>query len=168
LAQALISHEIDLALDVVQRESEEISPIADCRWHDRSYVVAALTHPLRSKRRLKLADTMDQQWAVPPRGTGPFEHMQQVFAAHGLGLPNVVVETRSITALKSLITRAGFLSWMAEPIYDAERTAKLIDKLPVPGVVATRTLTAFRRRQGILPGPAVKLLEELRQIAAEP
>jgi DNA-binding transcriptional LysR family regulator len=168
LAQALINHEIDLALDVARQESDEIVPIIDCHWEDRSYVVAAMTHPLRKKRRLKLSDTLDQQWAVPPRGTGPFEHMQQMFSSHSLPLPNVVVETRSITVLKSLITRAGFLSWMAEPIYDAERAARLIDKLPIPGVVATRTLTAFRRRRGILPGPAVKLLDELRQIAATP
>jgi DNA-binding transcriptional LysR family regulator len=165
LADALVNHEIDLALDVARDGDDAIVPVADCRWQDRSYVVAAAAHPLRSKRRLALADTLDQRWATPPRGTGPFEHMQQVFLSHGLGLPNVVVETRSITMLKSLITRAGFLSWMAEPIYDAERTAGQIDRLPLPRVMGTRTLTAFRRRQGILPRPAVKLLEELRQIA---
>lgn len=165
LAQALLNHEIDIALDVVEREDDDIGPIADCRWQDRSHVVAAVGHPLRAQAPLSLADTLAQPWAVPPRGTAPYEHMRGVLAAHGLGLPNVVVETRSITALKALITRAGFLSWMAEPIYDAERSAGLIDKLPLPGVVGTRTLTAFRRRKGILPGPAAKLVEQLRLIA---
>lgn len=37
-----------------------------------------------------IASTM-RPW-VPPCGTAPFEHMQQVFAGHGLGLPNIVVE----------------------------------------------------------------------------
>ena len=166
LAQSLIRHEIDLALSICAPDTDEIEAIADCRWEDRSYVVAAPGHPLRRKPALTLADTLEQQWAIPPRGTGPFEHMRQVFAAQGLGLPNIVVETRSVTALKSLVAQSGFLRWMAEPMVEAERKAGVIDILDIPGGVGTRTLTAFRRRQGILPGPAVKLLEALRQLTA--
>lgn len=168
LAQALLKHEIDLALGVAIPDTDEISAISDCRWEDTSYVVAALDHPLRRKRKLSLADTLDQQWCIPPRGTGPFEHMQQVFSSHGLGLPNVVVETRSITVLKSLVTRSRFLSWMAAPMYDTESAAGVFDALPIAGAWSTRTLTAFRRRHGILPSPAVKLLEQLRQLTAAP
>ena len=166
LAEGLIKHEIDLALSMAVPDTDEIAAIADCRWEDTSYVVAALDHPLRRKHGLSLADTLEERWCIPPHGTGPFEHMQQVFSAHGLGLPNVVVETRSITVLKSLVTRAGFLSWMAEPMYDTESEARVFDALPIPGAVARRTLTAFRRRHGILPSPAVKLLEQLRQLTA--
>ncbi|MDB6000201.1 MAG: bacterial regulatory helix-turn-helix, lysR family protein [Rhizobacter sp.] len=167
LADALMRHEIDLALGVALFESPEIAPIPDCAWHDRSYVVAAVTHPLRAKKRLRLADTLGFQWAVPPRGTAPFEQVMQLFADRGLPAPTVAVETRSITALKSLITRAGFLGWMAEPIYDAERAAGLIEALPIPGVELARQLGAFCRRDGILPTPALRLLDELRLIAAE-
>jgi DNA-binding transcriptional LysR family regulator len=167
LAEALVQREIDLALSMAMPDTEEIVAIEDCRWEDNSYVVAALDHPLRGKPGITLADTLDQQWAIPPRGTAPFEHMQQVFVANGLGLPNVVVETRSITVLKSLVARSGFLSWMAEPMYVTESKAGVFDTLDLPGVVGRRTLTAFRRRHGLLPSPAVKLLEQLRQLTAE-
>jgi DNA-binding transcriptional LysR family regulator len=167
LAEALVQREIDLALSMAMPDTEEIVSIEDCRWEDNSYVVAALDHPLRGKPGITLADTLDQQWAIPPRGTAPFEHMQQVFVANGLGLPNVVVETRSITVLKSLVARSGFLSWMAEPMYVTESKAGVFDTLDLPGVVGRRTLTAFRRRHGLLPSPAVKLLEQLRQLTAE-
>ncbi|MFM0056945.1 LysR family transcriptional regulator [Paraburkholderia phytofirmans] len=166
LADSLMKHEIDLALSMAVPDTDEITAITDCRWEDTSYVVAALDHPLRRKADLRLADTLDQRWCVPPRGTGPFEHMQQVFAEHGLCMPPIAVETRSITVLKSLVTRAGFLSWMATPIYDTEAAAGVFDTLAIAGVVGRRTLTAFRRRQGILPGPAVKLLEQLRMLTA--
>jgi len=78
-----------------------------------------------------------------------------------------MVETRSITTLKSLVARSGFLSWMAEPMYEAERQAGMIDALPIPGASGTRMLTAFRRRSGILPGPSAKLLDELRSLTAD-
>lgn len=166
LAEGLVKHEIDLALSMAMPDTEDIIAIADCRWEDASFVVASPEHPLRHRRGLMLADTLEAPWAVPPRGTGPYEHMRQVFEAAGLGLPNIVVETRSVTALKSLVARSGFLSWMAEPMIDAERRADVIEPLPIPGLVARRTLTAFRRRHGILPGPAVKLLEALRELTA--
>ena len=166
LADSLLKQEIDLALSMAVPDTDEITAISDCCWEDTSYVVAALDHPLRAKTALCLADTLDQQWCVPPRGTGPFEHMLRVFAEHGLPMPEIAVETRSITVLKSLVTRAGFLSWMAAPMYDTESAAGVFDTLPIPGLVARRTLTAFRRRQGILPRPAVMLLEQLRQLTA--
>jgi len=169
LAEALVKHEIDLALGVAADSTDDVIAIADCQWNDRSHVVAAIDHPLRSRKPpLRLADTMDAPWAMLPRGTGPYEHMRQVFAAHGLGVPNVVVETRSITVLKSLVAHSGFLSWMADSIYDAERRAELVDALDIPGAMGARTLTAFRRRHGLLPGPAVQLLDELRALTAGP
>lgn len=166
LAEGLVKHEIDLALSMAMPDTEEIIAIADCRWEDASFVVASPEHPLRQRPALTLADTLEAPWAIPPRGTGPYEHMRQVFEAAGLGLPNIVVETRSVTALKSLVARSSFLSWMAEPMIDAERRAGVIAPLPIPGLVARRTLTAFRRRHGILPSPAVKLLEALRALTA--
>lgn len=167
LSHALANHEIDLALDV-ERPSDDDDPevcaIADCQWEDRSSVVAASTHPLQRRPGLRLADTLAEKWAVPPRGTEPFDHLQQVLRAHGLPLPNVVVETRSITMLKSLIVHGGFLCWMAEPICQAERVAGVIDPLPLPEVSAPRRLAAFRRRHGMLPAPAAKLVEQLRRV----
>lgn len=168
LAEGLVKHEIDLALSAVADTPDEIEAIADCRWQDRSHVIAAIDHPLRKKRKLSLQDTMNERWAITPRGTAPYQQMQQVFRARGLGLPNIVVETRSIIALKSLVTRSGFLGWMPESIYDAERRARLVNILDISGATSTRTLTAFKRRQGILPAPAVKLLEELRRLASRP
>ena len=166
LADALVGHEIDLALGVALPGSEEIVPIADCSWQDASHVVASPDHPLRRRAGAVLADTLAWRWALPPRGTEPHEDIRRLFVSSGLEVPEIVVETRSVTTLKSLVTRAGFLSWLAEPMYDAERRAGLIEPLPIAGAVAMRRLTAFHRRQGILPGPAVKLVQELRRIAA--
>ena len=166
LAEALVKHEIDLALGVEVEDSQEIVAIQDCRWEDTSHIVAGARHRLRKKRGLTLHDVLNDSWAILPKGTGPFEHMRRMFSAHGLGLPNVVVETRSVTVLKSLVGRSGFLSWMPEPMYEAERKAGLIDALAIPGASDRRTLTAFRRRGGSLPGPANKLLDELRRLNA--
>jgi DNA-binding transcriptional LysR family regulator len=164
LAEALVKHEIDLALGVAVPDTDEITAITDCQWEDCSHVVAATDHPLRSKPDLRLADVMDQRWTSTPKGTAPYEHMARVFAANGLGMPEITVETRSIVMLKSLVVRSGFLSWFPEPMYDSESQAGLMGALPISEASGMRTLTVFRRRYGILPGPAVKLLDELRAL----
>lgn len=168
LADALVTHEIDVALGTEMEDSDDICAIADCRWTDTSYVVTASSHELRQQAKLTLADTLEQRWVIVPRGTAPYEDMRRMFDRHGLGLPNIVVETRSIVVLKSLVINAGFLSWMPAPMYEVECKAGLIDALPIEGARAERTLTAFRRREGLLPAPAAKLVEELRRIAMAP
>lgn len=170
LADALVSHEIDLALGVeIDGEIDgDIEAVKDCRWEDTSYVVASMQHALRSRNQLTLADTMSERWAILPKGTAPFEHMKMLFTRHQLLLPNVVVETRSVTVLKSLICHSGFLGWMPEPMFDTERQAGLMGALHMPDSSDKRTLTAFRRRQGLMPAPASKLLDSLRSLTAQP
>jgi DNA-binding transcriptional LysR family regulator len=163
LTDALVRHEIDLALGLDAPDTDDITAIRDCHWEDRSCIVAAVGHPLRHGP-VTLADTLASPWVMPPRGSGPFEQMQQTFLTHGVTLPDVAVETRSLTVLKSLVIHSGFLSWMPEPMYDVERRAGLIDALPLPEATAMRRLTAFRRRHGILPAPAARLLDQLRSI----
>lgn len=167
LAAALSKHEIDLALGAEAPDTDEIVAIRDCRWEDTSHVIVAADHPLRRRRKLTLADTLRERWTIPPPGTGPHQHLERVFAEQGLGLPNIVVKTRSITMLKSLVVDSGFLSWMSEPMFEPERRAGLIAALSFPGIRGNRTLMAFRRRRGRLPVPAVRLLDELRKLVAK-
>ncbi|OVZ57248.1 LysR family transcriptional regulator [Pigmentiphaga sp. NML080357] len=167
LTDALLTHDIDLAIGVSMPGTTEISVVPDCEWHDTSQIIAAASHPLRKRARLKLEDTVDHKWVLPPRGTAPFEELTRLFASRGLPLPDVVVETRSIIAIKSMVAHAGFLSWMPQPMYEAERAAGMADTLHIPGVGLQRRLMVFRRSKGILPQPAVKLLDELRLIAGK-
>lgn len=166
LVDALLRHEIDLALAVAVPDTEDIVAVKDCHWQDNTRIVASLDHPLRHKQEIKLSDTLDQRWAIPPRGTGPYAHMERVFLANGLTMPPIVVETLSILVIRSLVVRSGYLSWLNEPMYAEERRVGLMDALSIPGASGTRTLTAFKRRSGILPKPTSKLLEELRQLTA--
>jgi len=164
LTDALLRHDIDLAIGVSMPDTADICVIPDCEWHDTSQIIAAAGHPLRQRARLRLEDTLDHKWVLPPRGTAPFDELTHLFASRGLPAPDIVVETRSIIGIKSMVAHAGFLSWMPQPMFEAERGAGLVDTLAIANAGLQRRLMVFRRTQGILPQPAVKLLDELRSM----
>ena len=166
LSEALVNRQIDLAFAADAEESDEIVAAPLGAWSDTTVLVAAADHPLREGE-LSFARIAAERWALPPRGAPPYRQLEAVFAAQGLGLPEIAVETRSITMLKSLVLSSGFLSWMAEPMFEAERRAGLMAALPLPGARVERRLSAFRRRRGILPGPAARLLKALGEIVGE-
>jgi len=168
LSEALVRNEIDLAIAVSIRETEEISMVADAGWQDTSCLVASRRHAIWDKPVLAFADLQECQWVMPPRGAKPREELHQLFAEQGLGPPNVVVETRSVITIKALVQHARFLSSLPLPIYKAESESGDIRALPLPQARATRHFYVFRRRRGSLPRPAEQLLQALRQVTAQP
>jgi DNA-binding transcriptional LysR family regulator len=164
LEEALLKRDIDLAIAVSLKETQEISLVSGSGWHDVTMLVASTHHHLRQNPDLTLRDLQKERWATPPRGTTPRKEMEQIFLSQGLEPPEIIVETRSIITIKALVANAGFLSCIPFPLYLVERGANIIDGLLVPGGTVKRQFSIFRRRNGILPLPAVKLLEELRHI----
>lgn len=163
LSAALVRREIDLAFAADASENDEIVAVPIGSWSDAACVVAAADHSLRSGD-LNFVRLAGERWALPPRGAPPQRQLEALFAAQGLGLPEIAVETRSIVMMKSLVLSSGFLAWMAEPMFEAERRAGLMAALPLPGARVERRLSAFRRRRGSLPGPAARLLKALGEI----
>ncbi|MFA7680597.1 MAG: LysR family transcriptional regulator [Pigmentiphaga sp.] len=167
LSGALLRHEIDLVISTELPPHPDIQRFSELFWHDTNTIVAASNHSLRQQPRLHMADIAQEKWVIPPRGTAPYQELHALFTQYQLSAPDIVVETRSITACKALVAHAGFLSWMPIPMYSPEQQAGLVAPLEVEGSRQHRQLFVFHRKQGILPPPALKLLEALRSFPAE-
>jgi DNA-binding transcriptional LysR family regulator len=159
---ALGRYEVDLALGALVEDSEEVISVKDCRWTDSVHVIAAADHALQSRHPLHLQDLIGCRWALTPQGTPPYNGFNATLALLGLPMPTQLVQTRSVTLIKSLVVHAGFLGWCPRSMYETECKAGLIAELPVAEGASGRTLTVFRRRHGPLPLPAVQLLNAIR------
>jgi len=109
-----------------------------------------------------------KQWAIPPRGYRfRTSRCNRSFRGHGLDLPNIVVETRLRHGPETAwVARSGFLSWMAESIYDSERRGWIgsdaFGHRRRHRIQNTDSLQTTPR--GTLPdGPRSELLNELRR-----
>jgi DNA-binding transcriptional LysR family regulator len=97
--------------------------------YDEPHIVAAGAHNALTRRRgIRLADLMDQPWALPPLDSLTGSIVQQAFAAVGLAVPEAAVVTSSTPARHALVASGRCLS-----ILPASVLARGSDK---PGVKA--------------------------------
>lgn len=165
LAIQLARGEVDLVIGFAMPQSADVSLVSESEWQEGCHIVCAAHHPLRAQGRLTLAQLEGQRWALPPRRMGPREEWHQMFWAQGLPTPVVAVETASINAIRALVVRSGFLSWMPRLLLgETDSFAHRLHVLDVQGVSAARTFALYQRRHGTLSAATVRLRDDLLQM----
>jgi DNA-binding transcriptional LysR family regulator len=134
--------------------------------YDHSFVVVAgAQNPWVRRRTIKLAELMDEPWALPPpeRALGPI--YRDVFRASGLDYPRTSVVTISAEVRISLLATGRFLTVFPAAVlgFPARRTELKVlpvelPRPPVPvGIVTLKNRTL---------GPVARLfIEHARQVA---
>jgi DNA-binding transcriptional LysR family regulator len=97
--------------------ARKFGPIADERlsfellFDDRSVVVAGAGSPWASRRRITLAELVNEPWVLPPPGRGMTSIAMQAFSASGLSYPRATVVMDSPPqARTSLLATGRFLT----------------------------------------------------------
>lgn len=162
LAIMLVKNEIDLAVAFLLPETEDLALVSESGWQEGCHIVAALGHPLHARHDLTLTDVVAEKWVLAPKKLGPREEWQRVFLANGMVPPQPAVETRSVSVMRSLVARCGFLSWLPDALISAGGMGEKIRPLMIECAHVPRHFAIYRRRHGILSAPAAKLIEELR------
>ena len=135
---------------------------------DSPYVVAAgSNNPLVRRRRLTLAQLMDEPWALPApdRAFGTF--VVEVFRASGLDLPHATVVATDLEMRANLMRTGRYLSvvpqfWLQYPERDL-----LVRKLPVelPITAAPIGIVTLKNRR---PSPVAQLFMQCAHEVAKP
>jgi len=165
LATALDNYQVDLVIAPEAPETPSIVSARDCTWHESMNVVVGTGHPLQGNASISMEALLAERWCFVPQRTEPHNRLMSLFKSKGLALPVIAVSSTSIPLLKSLVAHSGFVSWLTRPMYAAELKAGLIRELRVDGLDHERRFSAYHRREGILPGPALRFLEEIRGLA---
>lgn len=166
LSQLLQTFQLDLALAAgVEQLDEGLAVVRNIGWGEKTTVVAATAHPLYG-RRIRLTDTLDCRWALPPRGTPPHRVFVGIWGMQGLDAPEITVETRSTNLINTLVRDCGFLTLMPRSIYRLEYERGLLGPLRITDVAHDFRIHAYCRSTGTLPRPAQELIHHLRAVVA--
>lgn len=150
--QFLLDHESDFVvmrpLGITLDPSVQAEPLVK----DRLLVVASRTHPFASRRKLGLADLLDQSWIIGPVELGADSPLVTSFGAAGLPLPRFHVTSGSLNARFALLASGQFITLMPSSYWHFAHGRKDLKVLPVDiGRWHTPTMMLTLRNRSLSP-----------------
>lgn len=98
---------------------------------DSIFVIAGIKNPWARRRRIKLADLINEPWALPPPDDQAHELLTDVFRAMGLELPRPAMVTATGVARIALVAKGHFLSMASESVLRFGGWERSIKVLPI-------------------------------------
>lgn len=149
--------ELDLFFGPLGDDGPGEGLVEEVLFYDRLHIVARRDHPLAKRRRLMLADLIDQDWVLPPTTVRPRRQLENAFRRAGLKPPTTGVETASPLILRTLLLESDRISVIAQQALTVEVQLGLIRLLPVD-LGATIRPIGIVMRAGASPSPATGML----------
>jgi len=135
--------------------------------HETGAVVAGLANPWVRRRKVRLAELIDEPWCLPPAESFPGSWIAKAFHAHRLDVPRARVTVYSVQMLLAMCATGRFLAVLPSTMlhFSAKRLA--LKALPVDlrtqiwpiGIVTLKQRT---------PNPATRLFMECALEVAKP
>jgi DNA-binding transcriptional LysR family regulator len=161
LFHALSNRSIDLAIAGRVPEAADVAVVAECEFNDRYAVICASNHPLLEQDAVTMNDVLAQTWVMPGRGATPRALFEDALRACECAMPRVAIETSSPAAIVTFVAKTRYLGWLPRPLFALEETCDLVRSIPIAELQLARRFMIYRRRQGLLPAAALKLIETL-------
>jgi DNA-binding transcriptional LysR family regulator len=128
-------------------------------------VVAGPTNPLARRRKLELADLLDEAWTVPRDDSAVSRYMMKIFAEAGLRRPRNVVTCGSIQMHAALLARGPYLAIVPRSLLHFTPMAVKVLAVKLPGTPPAIGITTLKRRTA---SPVVKLFMQTARELAKP
>jgi len=153
---------VDVSLGRILRPVADDEIDAEVLWQDQFFVVAGSRSPWARRRRIALADLLDEPWIfnAPNSVFGSF--VAQAFSAQGLELPRARVTSFSSAIRMQLVATGRFLTLMGGSLLrpNAERWA--LKALPIALDALSFPVAIFKLKHRTVSPVVQKFVEHLR------
>jgi len=127
--------------------------------------VAGLNSELGRRRRIELADLMQESWVIPPYDSVPGRIISEIFVASGMKPPRPAIATLSVQLASALVATGKFVGILPNSVarYSSQRVGLKIMPVKMP---ATEYAIAILTLKNRTPGPLAKLfIDHARAVA---
>lgn len=163
----------DRQVDFLIARQYGYGPLADDQLrfeplYDDPFVVAAgADHALARRRKLRLAELVEEAWALPPAQSPPGIFLVNAFRASGLELPRPKVTTFPYAVRSALLATGRFLTILPRSVLRFPAKHPFLAELPVRLPITSGPIGAATLQGRTLNPVAQRFIEWARQIAKD-
>jgi DNA-binding transcriptional LysR family regulator len=128
--QMLRRRKVDLLLGAVMRPFAEEDLDAQVVYEDRPYITAGPTNRLACRRRVEVAELLEEQWVLPGESILR-SSLEEALEAKGFALPRIGVKSYSVHQRISLLATGRFVSADSRSVLRYNGIASSVILLPV-------------------------------------
>ena len=156
---------VDLMLGRILKPVADDEIDTEILFQDEYFVVASSRSPWARRRKIALADLLDEPWIlVPPNNVfAPF--MAQAFSAQGLELPRAGVTSFSAAIRMHLLATGRFLTIMAGSMLRPNAERWDLKALPIALDALSFPVAIFKLKHRTVSPVVEKFVEQLRAAA---
>jgi DNA-binding transcriptional LysR family regulator len=139
--RALEERKVDLVIARIFRPIPEEHMHAEVLYDEQDVVAAGAQNPWVRRRKVALADLMNEAWTLPPPDSLNGELIVEAFRARGLDLPRATLVTASVPVRNALLASGRFLSIVPGSVFRFPASKPGLKRLPID-LPTTRTPVA--------------------------
>jgi DNA-binding transcriptional LysR family regulator len=164
-SRALEDRDVDLVITRIVAPMAEDHLQAEVLYADRRLVVVATDNPWSRRRRVGLADLMNEPWTLPPPDSMAGSRAGDDFRTAGLDLPRASVVTTSDTARIALVAKGRFLTIATEFALRFAGSGMAIRALPIKLQTTLGAVGIITLRNRTLTPVAQLFIDCVREVA---
>jgi DNA-binding transcriptional LysR family regulator len=147
---------VDLVLGQIPDPCQEDDVSIDVLFYERTFVVAGKRSKWARRRKIDLAELVDEPWLMVPPNSLSFARIRDVFAAKELKMPQPSVVSFSVHLRNSLLPTGRYLAYLPESFMHFGAMRSSFKVLPVDFPVTPRPVGIVTLKNRTL-NPAAQL-----------
>ena len=153
--QALEERRVDLAILHMHIPTPPQHMHLEVLYDDAYVVVAGIQSAWAHRRKLELAELINEPWVLPPRESTLGATFFQAFQTLGLNYPRVAISTQTMPTRAALTATGSFLTILPSSALKLSTRKPALKALPID-LSGTSRPTAILRLRSRSPSPAVQ------------
>ena len=139
---------------------------AEVLYHEAQIVVAAAESPWARRRKVELAELMQEPWILPPSGSLSGSVIGEAFRAKGLERPRTVIVAQTVPVRNALVASGRFLTIVPESVLQFPGANQSLRRLPIDLAETRRPIAIITLRNRTLNPVAQLFIDGARELAA--
>ncbi len=165
----LLERKVDLVLarlvkaPVQGRITEELN--AEVLFDDPYYVVVSEKSKWVRRRKVELADLLNEPWIIPPLDALGGSFLPETFRRRGLEVPSLAITTFSLHLRNNLVGNGQFITILPRSVLQVYRKRHSLKALPIALSVQTSAVAIVTLRNRTLGPAALSFIQCAREVS---